>query len=115
MKHPPKTNRRTPFRAPASAAPAARGEAAPESVPPAPVRTRRGKPATGRANRGQVGRDGKQVITAKQVGPGLHQGNGGGGEQGKQQQPLDQNAQAFEFGRSHHEPHGGCHPAGEMA
>src|SRR5574344_508405 len=65
MKHPPKTNKRTPFRAPASAAPAARGEAAPESVPPAPVSTRRGKPATGRANRGQVGRDGKQVITAK--------------------------------------------------
>lgn len=65
MKHPPKTNKRTPFRAPASAAPAARGEAAPESAPPAPVRTRRGKPATGRANRGQVGRDGKQVITAK--------------------------------------------------
>ena len=29
------------------------------------MRTRRGKPATGRANRGQVGRDGKQVITAK--------------------------------------------------
>ncbi len=65
MKHPPKTNKRTPFRAPVSDAPAARGEAAPESAPPAQGRTRRGKPATGRANRGQVGRDGKQVITAK--------------------------------------------------
>jgi 23S rRNA pseudouridine2605 synthase len=69
MSQGPKANKRTPFRAPvassgvsATTRPAAAPDSAAEKPP---ARPRRGKPATGRANRGQIGRDGKQVVTAK--------------------------------------------------
>ncbi|WP_415033348.1 23S rRNA pseudouridine(2605) synthase RluB [Azonexus sp.] len=68
MSQGPKANKRTPLRAPvaSSGASAARPEAASESAAEKPpARPRRGKPATGRANRGQVGRDGKQIVAAK--------------------------------------------------
>lgn len=72
MSQGPKANKRTPLRAPvassgaSSGASAARPEAASESAAEKPpARLRRGKPATGRANRGQVGRDGKQIVAAK--------------------------------------------------
>ncbi|MFV0370356.1 MAG: pseudouridine synthase, partial [Azonexus sp.] len=68
MSQGPKANKRTPFRAPvaSSGASSARPEAAPDSAAEKPpARPRRGKPATGRANRGQIGRDGRQVVTAK--------------------------------------------------
>lgn len=82
-----KTNKRTPFRAPAEAAagprprrgagrgappprefadlpPAEDGEAVAAETRPAPKR-RQGTPQTGRANRGNIGRNGKPLIEAK--------------------------------------------------